>query len=114
MDGTRISGDDSNVIYFDTADEAAKKHDEVVRAKEPKGKVEYNFNEDGSRIVYEDVSTTSTTGLGGGASSVVPALSVINIKVSLSATWLKLLDTISHKKSTTGFASRGQAIVARP
>ena len=27
VDGTRISGDNSNVIYFDTADEAAKKHD---------------------------------------------------------------------------------------
>ena len=85
--GTRVSGEDSDVIYFDTADEAAKKHDEVVRAKKPNGKVEYNFNENGSRIVYEDVSTTSTTGIGGGASSVVPALSVINIKVSADVKW---------------------------
>ncbi|KAL3944614.1 MAG: hypothetical protein SGBAC_001326 [Bacillariaceae sp.] len=80
VDGTRISGEDSEVIYFDTADEAAKKHDEVIKAKKPKGNVEYNFKDDGNRIVYEDVSTTTTTGLGGGANSVVPALSVINIK----------------------------------
>ncbi|CAJ1969428.1 unnamed protein product [Cylindrotheca closterium] len=80
VDGARVSGEDSDVIYFETADEAAKKHDEFMKSKKPKGKVEYNFKDDGNRILYEDVSTTSTTGLGGGANSVVPALSVINIK----------------------------------
>jgi len=47
--------------------------------KKQSGKVEFNFKPDGSRIVYEDVTTSSTTGLGGSA-SVIPALSVINIK----------------------------------
>lgn len=82
VDGSAVCGGDSDVIYFDTGDEAAKKHDEVIKSKQPKGKVEYNFKDDGNRIVYEDVSTTSSTGLGAGANSVVPALSVINIKVS--------------------------------
>ena len=74
-------GDD--VLYFDSVDEAAKKHDSVLKSKETSGKIEYNFKDDGSRIIYEDVSTSSTTGLGGSASSVVPALSVINIKVRI-------------------------------
>ena len=71
----------SDTLYFDSVEEAAKKHDEMLKASEPSGKVEYNYKVDGSRIVYEDVTTSSTTGLGGSASSVVPALSVINIKV---------------------------------
>jgi hypothetical protein len=48
--------------------------------------VELNFKEDGSRNIYEDTGTMSNVSrsldaLGGGAISVVPALSVINIKV---------------------------------
>jgi hypothetical protein len=80
--GERLQEDDGNdTLYFNTVDEAAKKHDVAKKASNPKEKIiEYNFTGDGSRIVYEDVSTSSTTGLGGGAASVVPALSVINIK----------------------------------
>jgi hypothetical protein len=81
ISGERLSKDDE-VLYFDNIDEAAKKHDAVHKAKKNTGKVELNFKDDGSRIIYEDVATSSTTGLGGSASSVVPALSVINIKVS--------------------------------
>ena len=81
IDGKRFSGDNSETVYFDSVDEAAKKHDSILKEKKATGKVEYNFKADGSRIVYEDVTTSSTTGLGGSASSVVPALSVINIKV---------------------------------
>jgi hypothetical protein len=74
--------DGSDTSYFDSVDEAAKKHDAVLKEKNAgSGKVEYNFMAEGSRIVYEDVTTSSTTGLGGSAASVVPALSVINIKV---------------------------------
>jgi hypothetical protein len=83
----RISGKDGSVMYFDGVDEAAKKYDAVIKEKNTVKKEknknedeEYNFKPDGSRIVYEDISTSSTKGLGGGAANVVPALSVINIK----------------------------------
>lgn len=69
-----------DTMYFDSVDEAAKKHDAILKETSKGGNVELNFKEDGSRIVYEDVSTSSTSGLGGSAASVVPALSVINIK----------------------------------
>lgn len=72
------------VLLFDTIEEAARKHDEVVTGT-GKGS-ELNFRPDGTRIVYEDSTAAAAAGrglemLGGGASSVVPALSVINIKV---------------------------------
>ena len=83
INGERLTEDGiSDVLFFDSVEDAAKKHDVVLKAKKPSGKVEYNFKDDGSRIFYEDVTTSSTTGLGGSAASVVPALSVINIKVS--------------------------------
>jgi hypothetical protein len=82
INGKRLIEDGgSDTRYFDNIDEAAKKQDAVLKEKKGGGKTEYNFNPDGSRVVYEDVSTSSTTGLGGSASSVVPALSVVNIKV---------------------------------
>jgi hypothetical protein len=80
IDGERLK-DENGEILFPGVEEAAKKHDEVLKSKNPEGKAEYNFKDDGIRIAYEDLSTSSTTGLGGGAASVVPALSVINIKV---------------------------------
>eukprot|EP00934_Nitzschia_sp_Nitz4_P002463 Nitzschia sp. Nitz4//scaffold119_size111653//105250//109419//NITZ4_004214-RA/size111653-augustus-gene-0.231-mRNA-1//-1//CDS//3329533908//2453//frame0 len=80
IDSKRLEDENGDVLFFTSVDEAAKKHDDVLKAKGDKGKVEYNFKPDGTRVVYEDVSTSSTTGLGGGAASVVPALSVINIK----------------------------------
>lgn len=76
------SGPGGEVLFFDSIDDAANKHDEVVRERKLEKSDRLNFNEDGSRIVHED--STSTAGLeimGGGASGVVPALSVINIKV---------------------------------
>jgi hypothetical protein len=76
----RVNGEGGKKpLIFESIEEAAKKYDALLKSK-PKGdgtKIEYNFKPNGTRIVYEDVSTSSTTGLGGG---VVPALSVINIK----------------------------------
>lgn len=85
IDGKRFIDEDSTVddavLLFDTVDDAARKYDEVIRNNKKKNQsVECNFSEDGSRIVYEDILST-TSGLGGSAANVVPALSVINIKV---------------------------------
>lgn len=89
--GTRLKvpgGEET--LFFDTIDDAAKGHDEAVKAQAEKDgeeedtdiRVELNYEEGtGTRIVYEDTTTASTTGLGGSANNVVPALSVINIKV---------------------------------
>jgi len=71
---------------FDSIDDAAKKHDEIVRERGLEKSDELNFNKDGSRIVHDDGTPAAAAGrgleiMGGGASSVVPALSVINIKV---------------------------------
>lgn len=83
--GERLCVGDANVDvwFFDSVDEAAKKHDDIVieRGLEKSGGL--NFNKDGSRIVHEDAAPSAASGsvMGGGASSVVPALSVINIKV---------------------------------
>ena len=81
INGERLKDENGKELLFPGVEEAAKKHDEYLKSTNPKGKVEYNYKPDGSRVVYEDVSTSSTTGIGGGAASVVPALSVINIKV---------------------------------
>lgn len=70
-------------LFFDNIEEAAKKHDAALKEQGNDPKAELNYQEDGTRIVYEDVATSSTSGLGGSASNVVPALSVINIKVDL-------------------------------
>jgi hypothetical protein len=66
---------------FDHIDDAARMYDKVVQNEDNDSKVEKNFKVDGSRIIYEDITPTSTSGLGGSAANVVPALSVINIKV---------------------------------
>jgi len=80
IESERVCGKDrKKPLTFESIEETAKKYDALVKKKD-KGneqKLEYNFKSDGTRIVYEDVSTSTTTGLGGG---VVPALSVINIK----------------------------------
>lgn len=90
--GERLKEENKDML-FPSVEEAAKKHDEVLKSRNPKGKVEYNYKPDGTRVVYEDVSTSSTTGLGGGAASVVPALSVINIKVSYICIRIHCFDT---------------------
>ena len=77
----RVRGKDGKKqVIFESIEEAAKKYDELVKNKgngDGRTKIEYNFKPNGTRIVYEDVPTSSATGLGGG---VVPALSVVNIK----------------------------------
>lgn len=73
---------------FDTSDEAAKFYDQVVKERDLTD-AELNYKDDGeTRIVYDDKSSMASAGrglemLGGGTSSVVPALSVINIKVRI-------------------------------
>jgi len=74
-----------STILFKSADEAARAYDDTVRQRGEDKNTEMNFKEDGSRILYEDAAVNAAAGrglemLGGGASSVVPALSVINIK----------------------------------
>lgn len=83
--GDRLRLDDANdVTFFDSVDDAAKKHDEIVRERGLEKSDGLNFKEDGSRIVHEDTAPSAASGsvMGGSASSVVPALSVINIKVN--------------------------------
>lgn len=87
IEGMRFMEEESaaeeSVLVFDAVDDAARKYDEVLKRNKNKDKsIECNFSEDGSRIVYEDILSTSS-GLGGSAANVVPALSKINIKVSL-------------------------------
>lgn len=86
IDGERYKNNLSVEILFDNVDDAAKKYDEIVRQQKKESgkknqKVELNFKPDGTRIIYEVITPATTSGLGGSASNVVPALSVINIKV---------------------------------
>lgn len=77
---------ENNLICFDTAEEAAKFYDQEVKRLGLDLQLELNHGKDGDRIVYDDAAGLVPTGgyeylLGGNsASSVVPALSVINIK----------------------------------
>jgi hypothetical protein len=75
----RVCEEDGETLKFEKIDAAAKKYDDLVKSKDKNEKAEFNFKSDGTRIVYEDVSTSSTASLGGGSASVIPALSVINI-----------------------------------
>lgn len=73
-----------DLVFFGAIDEAAKKYDSILRMQKKKNhnqKMELNFKPDGTRFLYEDITPASTSGLGGSAANVVPALSVINIKV---------------------------------
>ena len=80
INGRRLA-ESKGALLFDSVDEAAKMYDEMVLKNEKKGeKVELNFKPDGARIVYEDITPATASGLGGSAANVVPALSVINIK----------------------------------
>ena len=57
-----ITGSGENeVILFDNAEEAAKKHDVVVTEKwgNKGNELRLNFNDDGSRIVYDTTSTAA-------------------------------------------------------
>ena len=71
------------LVHYDNEEAAAKRYDEIVCLTKDRSdpKVLLNYKADGSRIVYEDSATSSAGGLGSSSSNVVPALSVINIKV---------------------------------
>lgn len=87
IDGNRLTEDrkeGGKLRLFDHIDDAARIHDKIAQKEENGEKIEVNFKADGSRIIYEDITPAPTSGLGGSAANVVPALSVINIKVSLS------------------------------
>uniref|UniRef100_A0A7S1UWH9 AP2/ERF domain-containing protein n=1 Tax=Grammatophora oceanica TaxID=210454 RepID=A0A7S1UWH9_9STRA len=84
--GQRLKANGSLVLFDDVAG-AAKRYDEALKDTSPagKGKREFNFDSGGKRIVYDGNAAASAAGrgvemIGGGSSSVVPALSVINIK----------------------------------
>jgi hypothetical protein len=86
VDGERLTTAEgkADVVFFGAIDEAAKKYDSILRMQKKKNhnqKMELNFKPDGTRFLYEDITPASTSGLGGSAANVVPALSVINIKV---------------------------------
>jgi hypothetical protein len=83
VDGKRLTESDSpeKILLFENADEAAKKYDEVMQKRCKDGsELELNFQPNGSRNVYESVTTPMQSGLGGSTANVVPALSIINIK----------------------------------
>lgn len=69
-----------DIMLFDTIDDAAKKYDEVIKARNKGGEVQLNFKADGTKNIYEDATSTAVSGVGGSAANVVPLLSVINIK----------------------------------
>ena len=89
IDGKTVNADGSEeVLWFDESDDAAKAYDDLVKQRaEDTGSTELNFNADGTRkSFYDDATLAATTGLGGSAVSVVPALSIINIKVRMRFT----------------------------
>ena len=91
VEGKRLPESDGSdeILYFDSTDDAARKYDEVLRQQKKKNqKLEYNFKNDGTRIQYEDNTPASNSGVAGSASNVVPALSVINIKVSFACAYV--------------------------
>jgi hypothetical protein len=83
IDGKRLTENETSekILLFEDADEAAQKYDDILQKKcKDSSKLELNFQPDGSRIVYETVTSPSQSGLGGSTANVVPALSIINIK----------------------------------
>ena len=88
IEGSRLTEQNSDeVLLFDTVELAARMHDDAAKdSSDDNNNIELNFQADGSRIPYADKNTAVSAAargvemLGGGSSSVVPALSVINIK----------------------------------
>lgn len=81
----------SQTLLFTSAEEAGKQYDRLIM-KTGRGKGweedELNFKADGSRIIHEDEPSSASAGknadmqsAAASASSIVPALSVVNIKV---------------------------------
>jgi hypothetical protein len=80
IENKRVKEENGSKMIFDSADIAAKKFDALLKENKS-SKSEFNFKPDGTRIMYDEAaSSASSAGLGGSADSVVPALSVINIK----------------------------------
>lgn len=79
-------GNSEDVVLLDSVELAARMHDDVINASADDNEVQLNFMANGTRIPYEENSTAALAAergvemLGGGSSSVVPALSIINIK----------------------------------
>lgn len=77
----RYTGDGDELVFFDSADAAARSYDDVISRDSGENKAaELNFKADGTRNIYEDATSSTASGLGGSAANVVPLLSVINIK----------------------------------
>jgi hypothetical protein len=75
-------------LSFDLAEEAAKRHDQILKGSGNTKESEMNYEADGSRIFHAKetaaVSTRDDAGAlegGTGNNAIVPALAVINIKV---------------------------------
>jgi hypothetical protein len=61
----------SATVFFDNVDKAAKKYDAVMKEKQKSGgNNEYNFKSDGTRIIYEESPSASSTGFGGNLDNV--------------------------------------------
>jgi len=75
------SSDKSDLKLFDSAELAAKAHDDAAKCHKLE-KIELNFKADGTRITYQDSfgAPGDLEILGVDSSSIVPALSVINIR----------------------------------
>ena len=71
----------SDLKLFDSPELAAKAHDDVAKSRKLE-KIELNFKADGTRITYQDNfgAPGDLEILGVDSSSIVPALSVINIR----------------------------------
>lgn len=87
IDGKRFS-EDGETAFFDTIEDAARKYDELVKSNGDANGAELNYRDDGSRITHKEETPSSAVRgvemLGGAADNVVPALSVINIKVFIT------------------------------
>jgi hypothetical protein len=119
--GKRFS-EGGETLLFDTIDDAARKYDELVKSKGGDQGAELNYRDDGTRITHKEATSSSAVRgvemLGGAADNVVPALSVINIKVSLSSAnvllpiaqlmIVKILRRICLPTSSLFFETRGK------
>lgn len=124
VDGERLTSlpeGKGDLVFFGAIDEAAKKYDSILRMQKKKNhnqKMELNFKPDGTRFLYEDITPASTSGLGGSAANVVPALSVINIKVRVERVASMFANVSIHPSLTqsfvrhTGFTSRRKAFAS--
>lgn len=72
-------------LLFETAEEAAKERDQILKDTGRAEVAEMNYKPDGSRIIHKKVAETASTRVDAGVSEeahhvIVPALAVVNIK----------------------------------